>query len=646
MNPYMYQTGSELNFNNIQQSREDAIQGLLDQDIPAEELLNYLNYSENGEEIGDFTEDEIQNYLNQQQPTNDDYNQEDDSTDEDNGYIQYNLEEPADEEETDEDEEDIEVSRFGGQRRFNDGGTYNGFGWKPMQAQLGNEGEEEDTEEEEPEQEESYATKWKKSNMQPKEANALKTTEDYISLLKEKFGSGLQNYVKRSNEKKEIEKGLGLKKDALLSARYGGSLKKYQGNNDSQYDAWKNENANKSYLERYNKERDEDAKDYDDWSKNPKFQSYLDKYNNTQSNTQSTIQDMSTLKPGDYRYQNGIRVYNNKDASNLNKNNNNNTSFKGLDFSGLDATKIRGFKQKGFNFGPFSKNKMSFDYDVNSAYNPTTTGTNTVKNNVTSNTVNENNYDVDRENRGGLFKGLRGFFSRNDDSNNVEYEKKGGQPLAKYQWEYSEYNEDGYDGSESNDYSVNPAKTNMQYSRMYQAPPKDPLTYMETIKSPYIQDEANKLNKLRQEDMALKPPTTFSAPKNFHYDVTEKGFNGNKFYDNTLNRFHRFTTAKNNRDIRDQEIARNKKESAYTVYGSNQQGVTGDRGDYMVNTPGMAPDFRPNEYGYSENSDYGIRQPYPIGTSKFGGQQHTYMTDAQIKKFLEAGGELQIIDEE
>lgn len=66
----------------------------------------------------------------------------------------------------------------------------------------------------------------------------------------------------------------------------------------------------------------------------------------------------------------------------------------------------------------------------------------------------------------------------------------------------------------------------------------------------------------------------------------------------------------------------------------------------MVNTSGMAPDFRPNEYGYSENSDYGIRQPSPIGRSKFGGQQHTYMTDAQIKKFLEAGGELQIIDEE
>lgn len=332
MNPYMYQTGSELNFNNIQQSREDAIQGLLDQDIPAEELLNYLNYSENGEEIGDFTEDEIQNYLNQQQPTNDGYNQEDDSTDKDNGYIQYNLEEPADEEETEEDEQDIEVSRFGGQRRFNDGGTYNGFGWKPMQAQLGNEGEE-DTEEEEPEQEESYATKWKKSNMQPKEANALKTTEDYIGLLKEKFGSGLQNYVKRSNEKKEIEKGLGLKKDALLSARYGGSLKKYQGADNSQYNA----------STKDDKEKDEDAKGYDDWSKNPNFQSYLDKYNNTQSNTQSSTQDMSTLKPGDYRYQNGIRVYNNKDASNLNKNNNN-TSFKGLDFSKLDATKIRGFK--------------------------------------------------------------------------------------------------------------------------------------------------------------------------------------------------------------------------------------------------------------------------------------------------------------
>lgn len=612
MNPYMYQTGSELNFNNIQQSREDAIQGLLDQDIPAEELLNYLNYSENGEEIGDFTEDEIQNYLNQQQPTNDDYNQEDDSTDEDNGYIQYNLEEPADEEETEEDEEDIEVSRFGGQRRFNDGGTYNGFGWKPMQAQLGNEGEEEqeDTEKEEPEQEESYATKWKKSNMQPKEANALKTTEDYISLLKEKFGGGLQNYVKRSNEKKEIEKGLGLKKDALLSARYGGSLKKYQGPNNSQYDDWKNDNANKSYFERYNKERDEDAKGYEDWSKNPKFQSYLDKYNNTQSNTQSTTQDMSTLKPGDYRYQNGIRVYNNKDASNLNKNNNNNTSFKGLDFSGLDATKIRGFKQKGFNFGPFSRNKMSFDYDVNSAYNPTTTSTNTVKNNVTSNIV------VDRENRGGLFKGLRGFFSRNDDSNEVEYEKKGGQPLAKYQSKNSE---------------VNIPQPENQWRTADQNIPTDP--YGTQI------FEQNGVS----DDFELPEPTT---TKNLHYDVTEKGFNGNKFYDNTLNSLHRFTTAKNNRDIRDQEIARNKKESAYTVYGSNQQGVTGDRGDYMVNTPGIAPDFRPNEYGYSENSDYGIRQPSPIGTSKFGGQQHTYMTDAQIKKFLEAGGELQIIDEE
>lgn len=637
MTPYMYQTGSELNFNNIQQSREDAIQGLLDQDVPAEELLNYLNYSENGEEIGDFTEDEIQNYLNQQQPTNDDYNQEDDSTDEDNGYIQYNLEEPADEEEPEEeDEEDIEVSRFGGQRRFNDGGTYNGFGWKPMQARLGNEGEEEDTEEEEPEQEESYATKWKKSNMQPKEANALKTTEDYISLLKEKFGSGLQNYVKRSNEKKEIEKGLGLKKDALLSARYGGSLKKYEGPDNSEYKAWTDDTKNKPFFEKYNKERDEDAKGYDDWSKNPKFQSYLDKYNNTQSNTQ----DMSTLKPGDYRYQNGIRVYNNKDASNLN-NNNNNTSFKGLDFSGLDATKVRGFKQKGFNFGPFSKNKMSFDYDVNSAYNPTTTGTN--KNSSITNTTNEK-VQVDKENSGGLFKDFpRNLFQKDNNSQGVDYEKKGGQPLAKYQWENSEYDEDGYDGSESNDYSVNPAKTNMQYSRMYQAPPKNPLTYMEPIKSSYIQDEANKL---RQEDVVLKPPTTFSAPKNLHYDVTEKGFNGDKFYDNTLNRLHKFTTVKNNRDIRDQEIARNKKESAYTVYGSNQQGVTGDRGDYMVNTSGMAPDFRPNEYGYSENSDYGIRQPSPIGTSKFGGQQHTYMTDAQIKKFLEAGGELQIIDEE
>ena len=626
MNPYMYQTGSELNFNNIQQSREDAIQGLLDQDIPAEELLNYLNYSEIGEEIGDFTEEEIQNYLNQQQPTNNDYNQEDDSTDEDNGYIQYDLEEPTDEEETDEDvqdEEDIEVNRFGGQRRFNDGGTYNGFGWKPMQAQLGNEGEEEDTEEE-PEKEESYATKWKKSNMQPKEANALKTTEDYIGLLKEKFGSGLQNYIKRSNEKKEIEKGLGLKKDALLSARYGGSLKKYQGNVDSEYKTWKDDQKNKSYFERYNKERDEDTQGYDDWTKNPKFQSYLDKYNSTQSNTESNTQDMSTLKPGDYRYQNGIRVYNNKDASNLNKNNNNNTSFKGLDFSGLDATKIRGFKQKGFNFGPFSRNKMSFDYDVNSAYNPTTTSTN--KNNVTSRTVRPDNYDyseynkgledenVDIENQGGLFKGLRGLFQRNNNSSDVDY-KKGGQTLAKYQWENSE---------------VNIPQPENQWWNAGQIP-NDP--YNTKI---VTQDGVS-------DDFELPEPT---ATKNLHYDVTEKGFNGDKFYDNTLNRLHRFTTAKNNRDIRDQEIARNKKESAYTVYGSNQQGVTGDRGDYMVNTSGIAPDFRPNEYGYSENSDYGIRQPSPIGTSKYGGQQHTYMTDAQIKKFLEAGGELQIIDEE
>lgn len=613
MTPYMYQTGSELNFNNIQQSREDAIQGLLDQDVPAEELLNYLNYSENGEEIGDFTEDEIQNYLNQQQPTNDDYNQEDDSTDEDNGYVQYNLEEPADEEETeeetDEDEEDIEVSRFGGQRRFNDGGTYNGFGWKPMQAQLGNKGEE-DTEEEEPIQEESYATKWKKSNMQPKEANALKTTEDYISLLKEKFGSGLQNYVKRSNEKKEIEKGLGLKKDALLSARYGGSLKKYQGNQESEYNAWKNNVANKSYFEKYNKERDEDAQGYNDWSKNPKFQSYLDKYNNTQSNTQ----DMSTLKPGDYRYQNGIRVYNNKDASNLN-NNNNNTSFKGLDFSGLDATKVRGFKQKGFNFGPFSKNKMSFDYDVNSAYNPTTTGTN--KNSSITNTTNEK-VQVDKENSGGLFKDFsRNLFQKDNNSYDVDYEKKGGQPLTKYQWENSQ---------------VNISQPENQWWNADQNIPNNPYGIQKIFEQEDVQD-----------NFELPEPT---ATKNLHYDVTEKGFNGDKFYDNTLNKLHKFTTVKNNRDIRDQEIARNKKESAYTVYGSNQQGVTGDRGDYMVNTSGMAPDFRPNEYGYSENSDYGIRQPSPIGTSKFGGQQHTYMTDAQIKKFLEAGGELQIIDEE
>ena len=38
-----------------------------------------------------------------------DYNQEDDSTDEDNGYIQYDLEEPTDEEETNEDVQDEEL---------------------------------------------------------------------------------------------------------------------------------------------------------------------------------------------------------------------------------------------------------------------------------------------------------------------------------------------------------------------------------------------------------------------------------------------------------------------------------------------------------------------------------------------------------
>lgn len=89
----------------IQMSRQEAIQGLIDQGLTdPEQILNFLNYDDNGQEVGDFTIEEIENYIGEEGEMSPEDMEEEEETEE---------EMPAEEE-----EEEEMMMRYGGVPRF------------------------------------------------------------------------------------------------------------------------------------------------------------------------------------------------------------------------------------------------------------------------------------------------------------------------------------------------------------------------------------------------------------------------------------------------------------------------------------------------------------------------------------------------
>jgi hypothetical protein len=61
-----YQDGGSANQDEIMQSRMEAVQGLIEQGITdPEQILNYLNYDDEGNEVGDFTLEEVNGYIDE-----------------------------------------------------------------------------------------------------------------------------------------------------------------------------------------------------------------------------------------------------------------------------------------------------------------------------------------------------------------------------------------------------------------------------------------------------------------------------------------------------------------------------------------------------------------------------------------------------
>jgi hypothetical protein len=59
-----YQQGGKINKDEIKDSRFNAVKGLVDQGITNPKImLNYLNFKEDGEKVGDFTLDEVKGML-------------------------------------------------------------------------------------------------------------------------------------------------------------------------------------------------------------------------------------------------------------------------------------------------------------------------------------------------------------------------------------------------------------------------------------------------------------------------------------------------------------------------------------------------------------------------------------------------------